>query len=231
MFRRTFVVALLALGLMAGTAQAGPIVISSATVGGAPTGVFYDNLNWVANVGGAQTSPQTGIVVTLYPDAGAVTGTSGVYAAPYIYGSNGALFGDSTVSGADPTPYLTTGSTAPYAGARVTITFPVEQTYMGMLWGSVDTYNTLQFYLGGALQATFTGSDISLNANGDQGYLGTYYVNFAGGPFDEVVATSSQYAFEFDNIALQSVPDGGTTLMLLGGALMGLGALRRKFRV
>jgi hypothetical protein len=26
------------------------------------------------------------------------------------------------------------------------------------------------------------------------------------------------------------VPDGGATLMLLGGALMGLGALRRKFR-
>ena len=27
-----------------------------------------------------------------------------------------------------------------------------------------------------------------------------------------------------------TVPDGGTTLMLLGGALVGLGALRRKFR-
>jgi hypothetical protein len=27
-----------------------------------------------------------------------------------------------------------------------------------------------------------------------------------------------------------AVPDGGATLMLLGGALMGLGALRRKFR-
>jgi hypothetical protein len=27
-----------------------------------------------------------------------------------------------------------------------------------------------------------------------------------------------------------SVPDGGTTLVLLGGALTGLGALRRKFR-
>jgi hypothetical protein len=26
------------------------------------------------------------------------------------------------------------------------------------------------------------------------------------------------------------VPDGGATLMLLGGALMGLGALRRKLR-
>jgi hypothetical protein len=31
--------------------------------------------------------------------------------------------------------------------------------------------------------------------------------------------------------ALVFVPDGGATLMLLGGALVGLGALRRKFRV
>ena len=33
------------------------------------------------------------------------------------------------------------------------------------------------------------------------------------------------YAQDF----LAPVPDGGTTLLLLGGALMGLGALRRKF--
>jgi hypothetical protein len=31
--------------------------------------------------------------------------------------------------------------------------------------------------------------------------------------------------------AFGSVPDGGTTLVMLGGALAGLGALRRKFRV
>ena len=32
------------------------------------------------------------------------------------------------------------------------------------------------------------------------------------------------------SLLYHSVPDGGTTLMLLGGALMGLGALRRRFR-
>jgi hypothetical protein len=231
MFRRTLIGALLALGLMLGTAQAGPIGISSASVGGAPTGVFYDNLNWVSNVVGPQTSLQTGIVVTLYPDAQAVTGTlSGVYAAPYISNSNGAPFGDSTTSGVDLTPYLSTGSTNAFSGAMITIKFPVQQSYMGMLWGSVDNYNTLKFYLGGVLQTTFTGADVTPTATGDQGVNGTFYVNFIGGPFDEIVATSSQKAFEFDNIALESVPDGGTTAMLLGGALMGLGLLRRKFR-
>jgi hypothetical protein len=34
----------------------------------------------------------------------------------------------------------------------------------------------------------------------------------------------------FQAYAISSVPDGGATLMLLGGALIGLGALRRKFR-
>ena len=101
---------------------------------------------------------------------------------------------------------------------------------MGMLWGSVDTYNTLEFYLGGTLQTSFTGSAVSGNPDGDQGFDNTFYVNFSGGPFDEVRAISSEKAFEFDNIALERVPDGGATLMLLGGALFGVGALRRKFR-
>jgi hypothetical protein len=212
-----------------GVAQAGPIVIQSASVGGAPTGVFYDNLNWVSNTQSVtQVSPVTGIEITLYPDAQAVTGSVvNVYAAPYIYSSNGVLFGDNTAEGADATKYLTTGSTNAAAGAMITIKFQVQQTYMGLLWGSVDTYNTLKFYLNGVEQASFTGANVTPSATGNQGKDGTFYVNFGGGPFDEVRATSSQKAFEFDNIALQSVPDGGATLMLLGGALAAVAALKR----
>jgi hypothetical protein len=33
-----------------------------------------------------------------------------------------------------------------------------------------------------------------------------------------------------EQLQMNVVPDGGTTVMLLGGALMGLGFLRRKFR-
>lgn len=220
-----------ALALVATGAHAAPIGISSATVGGAPTGVFYDNLEWVQNVAGPQTSPFTGIRVTLYPDAQAVTNSvPGQYAAPYIYNSNGALFGDNTTAGADPTQYLTTGSTNAVAGAEIRIVFPVEQTYMGLLWGSVDTYNTLQFYLDGVFLTQFTGGQVDPGATGDQGQNGTFYVNFAGGPFDEVRAISTQKAFEFDNIAVQSIPDGGATLGLLGAALLGLRALQRKVR-
>ena len=44
--------------------------------------------------------------------------------------------------------------------------------------------------------------------------------------FDYTDAGAIRYRQSF----LLPVPDGGATLMLLGGALMGLGALRRKFR-
>ena len=168
--------------------------------------------------------------MALYPDAQAVTGTaSGQYAAPYIYNSNGTLFGDGAVEGPDTTQYFTTGSTNAAGGARVDIQFFEPQQYFGLLWGSVDTYNTLTFYLGGVQVAQFTGSSVTAAATGDQGRNGTFYVNFSGGPFDQVVAVSSEKAFEFDNLAF-AVPDGGTTLALLGGALMALGLVRRRLR-
>jgi hypothetical protein len=55
-------------------------------------------------------------------------------------------------------------------------------------------------------------------ADAPAGYLGIWVLNTyndAGAPRQDM---------------LWAAPDGGTTLMLLGGALMGLGALRRKFR-
>jgi hypothetical protein len=54
----------------------------------------------------------------------------------------------------------------------------------------------------------------------DTGLLGftIYYMGTNGNPEDLQLSQST-------------VPDGGATLMLLGGALLGLGTLRRKFRV
>jgi hypothetical protein len=50
---------------------------------------------------------------------------------------------------------------------------------------------------------------------------------YAGNIFDNRYSLSNYVAFEGPN----NVPDGGTTLALLGGALFGLGALRRRFNV
>lgn len=212
----------LAFGLWANGAQASFVI--NALVGGAPTGINYANFNNLPFGSAGGTSG--GISVSYLPDGKTATGsTSGINAAPYISNSNGVLFGDSTVAGSDTTPYLSTGL------GSATLYFPGQEAYLGLLWGSVDAYNTLSFYNGAALVGSITGTDITALANGNQGASGTYYVNITSSlDFDHVVATSSQYAFELDNVAYNTrtpVPEP-ISLGLLGLGVMGLGLMRRR---
>lgn len=226
------------LGLAAASvATAGPISISG-SIGGAPTGVFlvnFDNLTPGSTASATATGP-TGSVNVSFASGGQVASgaQSGVYAPPFLSGGNGNGFGPGSTNqsnGVDTTPYLTTGI------GSVTLDFGSSAAlkYFGMLWGSVDTYNTLKFYDGLTLIDTVTGSNVIASPNGDQGANGTVYVNMTSSvAFNKVVALSSNYAFEFDNVAysqnqsIGSIPDGGMTLTLLGTALSGLALLRRR---
>jgi hypothetical protein len=230
--------ALMIAGTMCLPAQAGVIVVDS-TVGGAPTGAIRENFDSVgaaASSGGQTLS--SGITLMLMPDAAVVTGNSGgVYAAPFLSGGNGAGFGaggTTQADGVDTTRYLTTGSTSANANSRIIFTLPSLQGYLGLLWGSVDLYNTLTFYAGNSLIGSITGGDVQANATGDQGLNGTRYVNInatGGTLFDRVVATSSSFAFEIDNVAFQvtpvSVPEPAS-IALFGIGLAGLSMVRRR---
>jgi hypothetical protein len=79
----------------------------------------------------------------------------------------------------------------------------------GLYWGSLDSYNTIKFYDGDTLVASYTGDQFApLFPNGNQGsFSSNGYVQFAHLPlFDKVVLASSQNAFEIDNISAGYVP-------------------------
>jgi hypothetical protein len=225
MFRRTFVVALLALGLMLGTAQAG--IISSIVVD--PTAANMPFL--LENFG-------SGVVNGLVSSASLTTST-GVDVS--FTGSSGVYGGD--VSGVTRSPFRTSGGSADDlyylnaqagAGNSVVLAYTQLQTAFNLLWGSVDTspvdYNQLTFtFSGGGGSQIVYGSQVVVGLSGVVPGTTNLAVSISGlNAFNTITVTASKEAFEF--VPGVPVPDGGTTVMLLGGALVGLGALRRKFR-
>lgn len=215
-----------AITFIATNAHAGLIV--SGSVGGAPVGATnYVTFNSLAlgNAGGTSG----GITVSFGGNAQTVIGNaSGQYAAPFLSSGNGALFG--TGDGADTTRYLSTGT------GSVTLQLPSMMQYFGMLWGSVDSYNFLDFYSGATLIDTIDGSEVTASPNGNQGVNGTLYVNITSDtPFDRVVARSTSFAFEFDNVAYFTGPSPAVdpvpvpaTALLFGASIVGLIASRRR---
>jgi len=171
----------------------GPIVLSAGTTTnalGLPTETFDEvSAGSASNNGdghGNFTSVALGATFSGSGHAGVVNGSSSASAAPFM-------------GAPDATNYLSIG-----AGGSETITFATEQNQFGLYWGSADSYNTISFYDGSHLVATYSGADVApLLANGGQGsFSSNGYVEFSDlAPFTKVVLTSSSNAFEIDDIS------------------------------
>jgi hypothetical protein len=191
------------------SSMAAAAIAIAGSVGGAPTGVSkvnFDDLP-LGSAGGVATGPSGSVLVSFGGEGAAVVGfIPNFYARPFLSGGNGLGFGPGATNqadGLDLQPYLSTGL------GSVTLTFGAPQLYLGMLWGSVDAVNKLEFYNGALLVGTVTGADVLASPNGDQGVLGTLYVNFVSTiAFNRVVATSTERSFEFDNVAFNPTVPG-----------------------
>ena len=111
---------------------------------------------------------------------------------------------------------------------------------ISFVWGSVDTYNDLDFLAadGTTVLATFNGSTIAPPANGNQTSATTnplVVFNLTGTDatnFTFLRLRSTQQAFEIDNLAINPVPEPGTwALLILGFGAIGAAMRRRTQQV
>ena len=210
----------LALSVAGTTARAG--ITYTTSDGGPRQGAIYQNFDYTPLSSPTTLGPAgDSITVTYAAPAGPALGASpGFFAAPYVVDGSGVPFGDNTPLDSsnkghlDTTQYLTAGNSS------ITLSFSTGNHYLGLLWGSVDTYNTLTFFDGTTNLGSVSGGDLFSNPVGNQGENGSRYVNILSTTaFTSVVASSTSYAFEFDNVAY-AVPEPAS-LALCGTALLG----------
>lgn len=193
----------------------------------------------VAQAGVIQSVEDSGIYTTQVAGATTVNWNNNTCGAYTNCTGNGALVTGS-VSGQYASPYGITDRylTVPrnYGSGAVSLTTPGSYNYFGLYWGSLDAYNSIDFYNGGDLVGSYDGTDIfPLLANGGQSsWASNRYVNFLfteGDLFNRIVLVSTNWAFESDNHAFgnisTSVPEPGT-LAMFGLGLMGLGVMARR---
>ena len=99
------------------------------------------------------------------------------------------------------------------------------QNYVGLYWGSIDTYNLLKIHYADGTSESVTSVlfPILTPSNGDQTSLGSKYVNiFTTKDIASLTFYSESKAFEFDNLAVAAVPEASTWAMMILGFL-GLG--------
>lgn len=174
------------------------------------------------------------------PGQGVVNGASpGQHAVPVAGVSGGQpeyLTGDYgsplTTNIADSGNYLSTGL------GSIVITFTNPQYSFALLWGSIDTSNSLTFNDVGNTQVT--GSEVQAAAagfvsNGYQGSGGSAYVVVdTTTPFTTVTATSGVVSFEFAGVAGSNLPFTSTptpeprSTLILGLALMSMAVVLRR---
>ena len=124
-------------------------------------------------------------------------------------GSDPGWLGHTWVNDQNPGGFLT-----------VTQDTPVTLQYTGTVVGNDELLTTSAYYNSGSGNVILAGNSFDLGA------VGSYEFGLGSGMYGSNSPSSS---VTFSNLSVQSVPDGGTTIAMLSGALAGLAAFRRRF--
>lgn len=203
-----------ALLLAGSSAMATPIITTSLTA--LPTSGFTEVDLTGVSLGSAPINlDNAAITFSVASGQGIVNGSSsGAYAAPV------------TASGAYTGNYFSTGT------GSITFTYSSYQLALAVLWGSVDTFNTITLMNGSTVVDTITGSQITSNANGSQGYGGSFFVLInETSVFNKVVFSSTNPSFEFAEFEVDPnnyyAPEPAS-LAGFGSGLLALALIRRR---
>ncbi len=136
----------------------------------------------------------------------------------------------------DMTNYLVVPGTTGQLPGSATLNLASALGNLSFYWGSIDSFNTVSFFSGangtGTNLGTFGGTSIAgAPANGNQTDPANnrrVFFNFGGSTAQSIVFTSSQRAFELDDIATAAVPEPAIWATLLTGFGMVGFAMRRR---
>ncbi len=185
---------------------------------------------------GSVPAEQGGLVNFSAPSTGSfASGTfteNGIAFSPTTPGQGGTVVsGTSPGNYANPAGYVG-NYMAILGGQSETLKFSNSMDIFGLYWGSIDTYNSVEFLLNGAqVGAIIKGSDLAvpIEASGNQlGPDSNAYVTFSNLLFDEVILSSTGNSFEFSNVAAAAPEPATWAMMVLGFAGIGFLAYRRK---
>ena len=152
----------------------------------------------------------------------------------------GGAIRSTSPSGLSAQPFGATGNYATSGPSDGTGTLKLtafgDINWISFIWGSIDTFNTLEVLnAGGGVIASFTGTTVIAAANGNQSAPETNrlvkltFTDADRSNVDSLRFRSTSNAFEFDKVAISAAVPEPTTWMLMLMGMAGIGfSMRRK---
>jgi len=178
----------------------------------------------------ANVNPATSLNVTgtwvITPNTPA--GNSDITRSPYDGSDPGGAITNPINAGWADIEYYSVGPS--HIPTSATLNFTVDQDGFSFLWGSVDSYNSIEFLNNGVQTLLLT--TLTPGMGGVETGVGAAFVSVVDILFDQIVFRSlTTNALEFANIVTSSVAIPlPAAVWLFGSALVGLGYLMRRRR-